>query len=1057
MAIEIFRFMTIRPPQELDLAIAGKNSVDLNSYPSDLIRQLAKQRLTGSIDAMLRVAQEYRKSNASGFIDSRKKVDARFLSFYEKLAGLGESDFYKAAKNAFAQVFNLDPQKLVASNDYSDLFVKVTNSIAIAAIDPSVSPKVGGLLLSLARTQGFIYRLASSPENPLYTKNDFLSQIIVLPENVFPMPGKDQDVSTLLQREKDRRDKIAQNQAKLVELSQELVANREAVQDLITTFERSTASCQPPVPPSSGNCGFLLSGTDANQLTDGTKEVLKKNGFSLAKIDAAIAVTQLEKKSRQLSNRLYNNRSSMRYMVNIGNIMVPSDEILGNMTTDPGDSSLGTPGACSPAPSGGMDDQVTVPPTNVQNSNARVLGIADLMIVEQDLLRYDPGEISHIENVLKSEVRDRHFTTKTTTEQSTLIETETAEEKTKDLSSTDRFELQTESEKVINESTSTEAGITINASYGPSVDATANFNYTHSNASQESSRASTNFARETTSRATSKIQKRTLERRFLRTVSLVEEFNKHSFDNKDGAGNITGVYRFVDKVYLAQIINYGKRLMLEFLVPEPAAFLRYAKTKQPIDTVTQIKPEPPGYCVNNTFVSLQPKDLDRDNYLFWVGKYNAEDADSPPASMMIVAGSKMNESPGQKSSVTEDVYGTYELQDLNIPDGYRPVLADITFNGWNIAKDGSGAYPHHFSIQVQKQIFYESNILSVSLTSAVTNRIPVSLVTKNYENISVVANIACVLTDEKFQEWQIKTFNSIMNAYNDLQSRYDNAIKTARAQASDNLISGTNPETNRETEKIELKKGCIALLTQQNYDLFDSMKRNAAPYGYPEIAFDDAEVEGRFIQFFENAFEWTNMLYIFYPYFWGNKDEWVTISQIVDDDPLYTRFLQAGSARVQVPVRPGFEKSILHFLNGNGIWYGEVTLVNSEDGQLDPLYVSILDELKEQLSNQNIEGLGRLNVTKDSPQVTGIDTEFTADDENKRILIRGKTYVIKQVTDQTEIQLTKPYQDAMETGVRYSLGPKLVGEPWEVKLPTDLMILDQNNTLAAINAAIQND
>jgi hypothetical protein len=254
-----------------------------------------------------------------------------------------------------------------------------------------------------------------------------------------------------------------------------------------------------------------------------------------------------------------------------------------------------------------------------------------------------------------------------------------------------------------------------------------------------------------------------------------------------------------------------------------------------------------------------------------------------------------------------------------------------------------------------------------------------------------------------------------------------------------------------------LKKGCIALLTQQNYDLFDSMKRNAAPYGYPEIAFDDAEVEGRFIQFFENAFEWTNMLYIFYPYFWGNKDEWVTISQIVDDDPLYTRFLQAGSARVQVPVRPGFEKSILHFLNGNGIWYGEVTLVNSEDGQLDPLYVSILDELKEQLSNQNIEGLGRLNVTKDSPQVTGIDTEFTADDENKRILIRGKTYVIKQVTDQTEIQLTKPYQDAMETGVRYSLGPKLVGEPWEVKLPTDLMILDQNNTLAAINAAIQND
>jgi hypothetical protein len=1055
MGTEIFRFMTIRPPREVDPSIEGENSVDLNSYPSDLIRRLAELSQTGSIDAMLRLVQDYRKSNASGFIDSRKKVDARFLSFYENLMRLDKTDFYEAAKNSFANIFNLDPQNLVNSIDFRDIFVKVTISIVVAAIDPSVSPKVRGLLVSLARTLGFIQRLAMSPEKSLYTKNDFLSQIIVLPEGVFPLPGKNQDVSALLQREKDRRDKISQNQAKLLGLSQELTANRGAIKDLITTFERSAGNCQPPQPPSSGNCGFLLSEADMNRLTDGTKAVLKKNGFDLAKIDVAIAVSHLEKQSRQLSNQVYAGRSSMRYMVNIGNIMVPSDEILGDMPIDPGDDHPGTPGACPPAPSGGLDDEVTVPPTNVQNSDARVLGIADLMIVEQELLRYDLGEIAHIENVLKSEVRDRHFTTKTTTEQSTLTETETIEEKTKDLSSTDRFELQTESEKVINENTSTEAGITINASYGPSVSATANFNYTHSNASQESSRASTNFARETTSRATSKIQKRTLERQFFRTINIVEEFNKHSFDNKEGAENIIGAYRFVDKIYLAQIINYGKRLMLEFVVPEPAAFLRYAKTKQPIDAVTQIKPEPPGYCVNNIFVPLQPKDLDESNYLFWVGKYNAEDVDSPPASMLIVAGSKINESPGQKSSVTDDVYGTYELQDLNIPDGYRPVLADITFNGWNIAKD-SGSYPHHFSIQVQKQIFYENGILSVSLTSEVTNRIPVSIVTKNYENISVVANIGCVVTDEKIQAWQIKTFNSIMNAYNDLQSRYDNAIQTAKVQGSDNLISGTNPETNRETEKIELKKGCIALLTQQNYDLFDSMKRNAAPYGYPEIAFADAEAEGRFIQFFENAFEWTNMLYIFYPYFWGNKDEWVTTSQIVDDDPLYTRFLQAGSARVQVPVRPGFEKSIMHFLNGDGIWYGEGTLVNSEDSQLDPLYLSILDELKEQLGNQNIEGTGQLNVTKDSPQITGVGTEFISDDENKRILIRGKTYVIKNVIGPTEIQLIKPYQDATEMGVGYSLGPKLVGEPWEVKLPTDLVMIDEHKTLADINAAIQN-
>ncbi len=100
----------------------------------------------------------------------------------------------------------------------------------------------------------------------------------------------------------------------------------------------------------------MLSEADANRLTDETKVVLKKNGFELAKIDVAIAATQLEKQSCQLSNKLYANRSSMRYVVNIGNIVVPSDEMLGDMPTDPGDGSLGTPGACPPAPSGGLDD-----------------------------------------------------------------------------------------------------------------------------------------------------------------------------------------------------------------------------------------------------------------------------------------------------------------------------------------------------------------------------------------------------------------------------------------------------------------------------------------------------------------------------------------------------------------------------------------------------------------------------------------------------------------------------------------------------------------------------
>jgi hypothetical protein len=157
---------------------------------------------------------------------------------------------------------------------------------------------------------------------------------------------------------------------------------------------------------------------------------------------------------------------------------------------------------------------------------------------------------------------------------------------------------------------------------------------------------------------------------------------------------------------------------------------------------------------------------------------------------------------------------------------------------------------------------------------------------------------------------------------------------------------------------------------------------------------------------------------------------------------------------VQVPIRPGFETALLHYLRVGTIWHGEGTLVNSQDGTPDPLHLSVLDELKEQLGNQNIEGKGWLVMKKDDTKVTGIETEFTEDDENKRIIIRSKTYVIKRRISPTEIQLTEKYMGANESDVRYSMGGKLVGEPWEVKLPTNLVMIDEHKTLEAINAAI---
>ncbi len=131
------------------------------------------------------------------------------------------------------------------------------------------------------------------------------------------------------------------------------------------------------------------------------------------------------------------------------------------------------------------------------------------------------------------------------------------------------------------------------------------------------------------------------------------------------------------------------------------------------------------------------------------------------------------------------------------------------------------------------------------------------------------------------------------------------------------IITGQNPAINREIERIEMKKQCITMLTGERYQNFNAM--SGSP---PEIDLVDASAEGRFIQFFEQAFEWEQMTYLFYPYFWGRKNNWVSISTTFDNDPLFTRFLQAGAARVVLPVHPAYNDAILYYLQTGDLWNG---------------------------------------------------------------------------------------------------------------------------------------
>jgi hypothetical protein len=214
-----------------------------------------------------------------------------------------------------------------------------------------------------------------------------------------------------------------------------------------------------------------------------------------------------------------------------------------------------------------------------------------------------------------------------------------------------------------------------------------------------------------------------------------------------------------------------------------------------------------------------------------------------------------------------------------------------------------------------------------------------------YLNITVKFQVA----QSKIDEWKYNTYMAIMNAYQKQKSEYADLVARASAEKM-SAIKGQNPEINRSVEKQELKKSCVRLLRNKllNFDLVkpDKLIDSGITNGYPEIDTKALLNSAGEIQFLEQAFEWEQMTYLFYSYFWGKRDNWIKDLLIDDVDPLFEKFLQAGAARVIIPVRPNYEFAVWHYLNTSDLWGGgEGPVLDSE------LFVSIAAELKEQADN----------------------------------------------------------------------------------------------------------
>ncbi|MDX1501174.1 MAG: hypothetical protein R3325_02345 [Thermoanaerobaculia bacterium] len=566
----------------------------------------------------------------------------------------------------------------------------------------------------------------------------------------------------------------------------------------------------------------------------------------------------------------------------------------------------------------------SVPATRGEVSPA---GIADLLIIKQQLVRYEASDVAHIENVLRGERKSRSHSRRQETETLTFLESEVTTTEKRELESTSRFEMSRETSKIIQEDASLKAGLTVSGKYGPTVEFSASAEGSISRSKQEATKAAAQFSQDVTERSAHEITERVLERVSRRTTEEVTETNEHELNNVGQPDHVSGVYQWVNKVYEAQMLNYGIRTIFDFMVPEPASLLIHLLEGEHAEVLDITKP--PEF-------TLTPQQVTEANYGAWVRRYGATDVEPPPDVYLTVA---HDYSAGGGDDKTDYNHSSQ----LTIPEGYRAMhgTVGVVSNTWK-----SNASADLVLGRRTQRLGGGVKLWATSLDSE-RGAVPFALNTWRLSDVAVAVEVTCQRTTHAMQRWQADTHAKLVNAYRARLAEYQERLAAAEVQAGVE-IEGRNPIANEELMRDELRRHCISILTAQHFDLFGAV--DTGFLGLPQIRLSEASAEGTYVRFFEHAFEWEHLTWVTYPYFWGRKATWKDRLSYEDTDPRFNQFLKAGFCRVTVPARPGFEGAIDHFMSFGELWNGGPLPPISSD-----LYLPIADELAERLDRPGEE------------------------------------------------------------------------------------------------------
>jgi len=646
------------------------------------------------------------------------------------------------------------------------------------------------------------------------------------------------------------------------------------------------------------------------------------------------------------------------------------------------------------------------------------------------------------------------------------------------------------------------ANFNVSATYlGPSVTVTGNVGgaASYRRATEERTSSATAHTHEVVTKASERILQRTLAQREQIESQETEQTTTHGLNNTSG-DPIIGVYRWLERHFDLHLVNYGRRRIYEFVVPEPASYWSELLVRRAdmaagpnpaFPQMPPVVPPPPPLTPQTSDLSMAHFSLGSANFplerpaqwstlISLAAEWGVALEEPPPVAMeyrfVINAPESAGADPAGDATqmgpiaeegpyVSRHVSTVVQAEKLTIPDGYQAVSGTASFKAWRpIAKlHGSEVeYIHESALSVlmingqnysfdsfwRKDERPENELACqptwnqvIPVAKHLEGSVPVVLTTSFHE-VSCSMVFECRRTDAHALNWARRMFTLFATAHAERVARHEDDKRQAQNSNLEWVMNLSSARA-RDVERQELKRGVLRQLIGPGLaKLGDTVLTDAndPKEPLPRIAGlheDQLASYQKLLRFFEFGFDWTNIAYLFSPYLYGRRSKWADLALADSSDDQFKAFLGAGAARVQVPVRLGCEAHVEYFFRDLGIRAFADRLP-----WMDSMH-AIAADLAEAARDGFEPGPGKLRLVPGSSLIQGIGTAFRdPEDTSREIRVHGITYLIEQVLGPAQATLSSPYAGTAASASNYELGGIVIGDAIPLTLPTTLVAID---------------